>query len=77
MLYRTIKPMLVDAIQISEPMDITTEGGLLHANPGDWLIRDAQGNLTRCDDINFKCSFEPLSLSTEPKLFAESKSCGC
>ena len=77
MLYRTIKPLLVEAIQVNEPTDVSTESGLLHANPGDWLIRDAQGNLTRCDDINFKCSFEPLSVSRELQQFAESKPCGC
>jgi len=35
------------------------QGGLLHA--GDWLARDAHGNLVRCDEINFKCTYESLA----------------
>ncbi len=77
MLYRTIKPLLVDAIQVKEPVDVPTPGGVLHAKPGDWLIRDAQGNLLRCDDINFKCSYQSLDGRGDLEYFAESKPCGC
>lgn len=47
MLYRTIKPLLVDAVQAKEPADIATQGGVVHLNAGDWLVRDPQGNLVR------------------------------
>jgi hypothetical protein len=77
MIYRTVKPLLVDAIQIKEPQDVSTHGGLLHLRRGDWLIRDAQGNLTRCDDINFKCSYEALDGRNDVESFAEGKPCGC
>ena len=77
MLYRTIKPLLVDAIQVKEPEDIRTEGGILRVKPGDWLIRDAQGNLTRCNDINFKCSYEPMGGRDELEQFTEGQPCGC
>lgn len=77
MLYRSIKPLLVDAIQVKKPADVPANGGTLHLNPGDWLIRDGQGNLTRCDDINFKCSYEATENSRELEYFLESKPCGC
>lgn len=35
MLYRTIKPLIVDAIQVKESKEIVTEGGLLHVKAGD------------------------------------------
>lgn len=77
MIYRTIKPLLVDAIQMKEPADVRTDGGLLHVKAGDWLIRDAQGNLTRCDDINFKCSYKLLDSRNEPEYASEGTPCGC
>jgi hypothetical protein len=77
MIYRTIKPLLVDAIQVKESQDIPTESGLLRVKPGDWLIRDAQGNLMRCDDLNFKCSYELLDGRNDLEYFAEGKPCGC
>jgi hypothetical protein len=77
MLYRTIKPLLVDAIQVKEAVDVPTDGGVLHAKPGDWLVRDANGNLSRCDDISFKCTFESLSTSRRLEEFIEAKPCGC
>jgi hypothetical protein len=77
MIYRTIKPLLVDAVQVRESAEVPTQGGLLHVGPGDWLIRDAQGNLTRCDDLNFKCSYEALEGRNELEPFTEGKPCGC
>jgi hypothetical protein len=77
MIYRTIKPLLVDAIQVKEPEDIRTEAGILHVKPGDWLIRDAHGNLTRCNDINFKCSYEPVDGHNDLEYLAEGMQCGC
>ncbi|HET9281025.1 MAG TPA: hypothetical protein VFR24_03580 [Candidatus Angelobacter sp.] len=77
MLYRSIKPLIVDAIQVAEAKDIVTEGGLLHVNAGDWLIRDPQGNLVRCDDLNFKSMYETFSHPAKLEQFRESKPCGC
>jgi hypothetical protein len=77
MIYRTIKPLLVDAIQVKEPAEVPTEGGILHVKPGDWLIRDAHGNITRCNDINFKCSYEPSDARNELDYFSEGTPCGC
>jgi hypothetical protein len=77
MIYRTVKPLVVDAVQVGESQDVPTRGGLLHLKPGDWLIRDAHGNLMRCDDINFKCSYEAMDGRSELESFAEGKPCGC
>lgn len=77
MIYRTIKPLLVDAIQIKEPEEIRTESGILHVKSGDWLIRDAQGNLTRCKDINFKCSYEAVDGCNDLEHQSEGMTCGC
>jgi hypothetical protein len=77
MLYRSIKPLIIDAIQVEEEKKIATEGGLLHVKAGDWLIRDPQGNLVRCDGLNFKSTYETLNHSAELEQFREGKPCGC
>jgi hypothetical protein len=77
MLYRSIKPLVVDAVQVKESGEVRTQDGLLHVKAGDWLVRDAQGNLVRCDDINFKCSYESLADAGRIEDLHESKPCGC
>ena len=57
MLYRSIKPLVVDAVQVKEAGEVCTKEGTLRVKAGDWLVRDPQGNLARCDDINFKCTY--------------------
>jgi hypothetical protein len=53
MLYRSTKQQVVEAIQVTEAVDISTQTGVLRAEAGDWLILDAQGNLNCCDNVNF------------------------
>ncbi|MBZ5522112.1 MAG: hypothetical protein LAP21_07705 [Acidobacteriia bacterium] len=77
MLYRSIKPLIVDAIQVTESSDLPTAGGIVHVEPGDWLMFDSQGNLTRCDDINFKCTYAVLESPGDIGQFREGKPCGC
>jgi hypothetical protein len=77
MLYRSIKPLVVDAIQVKEAGEVRTKEGLLQVNAGDWLVRDAQGNLVRCDDSNFKCTYESLAHAARIEDMNEGKSCGC
>jgi len=77
MIYRTIKPLLVDAIQANEPLDIPTENGPVHIKRGDWLIRDPQGNLSRWDDISFKSTYESLNTSRQLEELCEGKAWGC
>lgn len=77
MLYRSIKPLVVEASQAKEPSDVPTQGGVLHLNPGDWLVRDPQGNVVRFDDLSFKCTYERLESSARLEKFREGKPCGC
>jgi hypothetical protein len=77
MLYRSIKPLVVEAVQVAEQTEVRTETGILHAERGDWLVRDPQGNLVLCDDINFKCTYESLAGSGPIEALNESKPCGC
>jgi hypothetical protein len=71
MTYRNIKPLVVDAIQISGPTDVPTCGGILHAGTGDWLVRDPQGNVNLCDDLYFIKNYAPLKDSTPLEQFRE------
>jgi len=77
MLYRTIKPLIVDAVQVKEPGEVRTQDGVLHVKTGEWLVRDPQGNLVRCDDANFKCTYESLAHSARIEDLNEGKPCGC
>ncbi len=77
MVYRSIKPILVDAVQVKETATVPTPGGVLELKAGDWLIRDSQGNLSRCNDIDFKCTYEILRTSISLEDLCEGKPCGC
>ncbi len=77
MVYRSIKPILVDAVQVKEAAEVPTLGGVLHLKAGDWLVRDPQGNLLRCNDIDFKCTYEVLNTSISVEELHEGKPCGC
>jgi hypothetical protein len=77
MLYRSIKPLIVDAVQIQEDTDVRTESGIVHAERGDWVIRDPQGNVIRCDDATFKSTYDRLSGWQGLESLLESKPCGC
>ncbi len=77
MVYRSIKPIVVDAVQVKEATEVPTPGGVLRLKAGDWLVRDPQGNLVRCNDIDFKCTYEVLSTSISLEQLHESKPCGC
>ena len=77
MLYRSIKPLVVDAVQVQERTEVKTESGVIHAEKGDWLIRDPQGNLYRCDDMTFKSTYDTLADWTPVQDLAEGRPCGC
>ena len=71
MRYRSIKPLIVDAIQVNGPTDVQTCDGVLHAGPGDWLVRDPQGNAKLCEDLYFKKNYAPLKDSIPLEHFRE------
>jgi len=77
MLYRSTTEQVVEAIQVEEAVDVPTPGGVLRAEAGEWLILDPQGNLNRCDNVNFKCTYEAADDSSQYARISESKPCGC
>jgi hypothetical protein len=77
MFCRSIKPLIVDAVQIDEATEVRTENGIVHAERGDWLIRDAQGNVIRCDDASFKSTYDKLASWQGLESLLEAKPCGC
>ena len=77
MLYRSMKDQVVEAIQVTEAMDIPTATGVVSAEAGDWLILDPEGNLSRCDNVNFQCTYESVIDSDQYAKVDEGKPCGC
>ena len=77
MLYRSTREQVVEAIQVQEAVEVSTPGGIVRADVGDWLIMDAQGNLSRCDNVNFQCSYEAVDDSNQYARVSEGKPCGC
>lgn len=77
MLYRSTREQVVEAIQVTEPLDVPTSSGILRAGAGDWLILDPQGNLSRCDNVNFQCTYEAVIDSNRYAKLDEGTPCGC
>jgi hypothetical protein len=76
MTFRNIKPLVVDAIQMSGPTDVPTSGGVLRGRAGDWLVRDPQGNVKLCDNLYFINNYAPLKDSQPLEQFSERTSRG-
>jgi hypothetical protein len=53
------KPVIIDAIQITEPIQIETLEGTLTGNPGDWLITGIKGEKYPCKPDVFFATYEP------------------
>ena len=75
--YRNIKPLIVDATQVIGPADFPTSGGVLHASPGDWVVRDSQGNVRIHNDLYFRSNYVPMRSAEPLEQFREQKPCGC
>jgi hypothetical protein len=71
MKYRSIKPLIVNAIQVSGPADVPSRGGLLHAAAGDWVVLDPHGNLRVCDDAYFRGNYARLKVARTLEQFRE------
>lgn len=76
MRYRSIKPLLVDAVQVHGPADIPTDGGVLHAAAGDWIIRDPHGNVKLCNDRFFRTNYTLLGVGSPIEELKEKGNCG-
>lgn len=76
MKYRSIKPLIVEAVQVSGPVDVPHPGGILHAAAGDWVVLDPQGNVRVCDDAHFRVNYAPLQCSRGLEHFREDTPAG-
>jgi hypothetical protein len=75
-LFRTHRPLLVDANQCKAPMTIQTDGGVRHVQRGDWIVRGEGGECYVVDDAFFKRTFRP-DRGAEAYLEQEGRHYGC
>lgn len=52
------KPVIVEAYQTQEEMDILTLEGVMHANIGDWIITGVNGEQYPCKPDIFEKTYE-------------------
>ena len=54
------KPVVVDAYQTDREMNIETLEGVMHAEPGDWIITGVNGERYPCKPDIFQKTYEPV-----------------
>ncbi len=54
------KPVIIEAYQTQEEMDIQTLEGIMHANIGDWVITGIKGEQYPCKPDVFEKTYEPV-----------------
>ena len=52
------KPVVIQAVQMSEEFYVETLEGTMKGNPGDWLIQGIKGELYPCKDEIFIETYE-------------------
>jgi len=52
------KPVIIDAVQLTESITIETLEGTMVGNVGDWLITGVNGEKYPCKDDIFQKSYE-------------------
>ena len=81
-IYRSFRPLVVDAIQCKEAKTITTDLGFINVKQGEWVISGEGGETYIVDDAFFQRTFVPVQenqqwrqrlhaeheISTEPAL---------
>lgn len=77
MLYRSTRPVLIDAIHAELPMDVDTPDGPLHVEAGEWLVRSAGGSIFACNAEYFARTYELVKSTKTLDDFNEGKHCGC
>jgi len=55
--FRTRRPLLVDATQCAVPTTITTDTGFRHVESGDWIIHGEDGETYVVDDAFFQRTY--------------------
>lgn len=54
------KPVVVDAYQTDREMNLETLEGVMHAEPGDWIITGVNGERYPCKPDIFEKTYEPV-----------------
>jgi len=54
------KPVVIDAVQTQERVEIVTLEGTMVANPGDWIITGVKGERYPCKPDIFEATYEPV-----------------
>jgi hypothetical protein len=54
------KPVIIDAVQVSETVQIETLEGVMTASPGDWIITGVKGEKYPCKPDVFEMTYEPV-----------------
>jgi len=67
------KPVVIEAYQTDIPLDIETLEGVMHANPGDWIITGVNGEKYPCKPDIFEKTYEPAEEGIMQDLKQESK----
>lgn len=56
------KPVVVDAVRLTERTEIKTLEGTMIGNPGDWLITGVAGEKYPCKEDIFRATYEPADV---------------
>lgn len=59
-MYFMKKPVVIEAYQTQEELDIFTLEGVMHAAPGDWIITGVNGEQYPCKPDIFEKTYEPI-----------------
>jgi len=54
------KPVVIEAVQLTERLEIETLEGTMVGEPGDWLITGVQGEKYPCKPDIFEQTYEPV-----------------
>ena len=59
------KPIVIEAYQTKEEMDIETLEGVMHASVGDYIITGVNGEQYPCKPDIFEKTYEPVLVSDD------------
>jgi hypothetical protein len=75
--FRTVRPLLIDAIQCDHPKTIATDTGFCNVSKGDWIVKGENGETYVLDDAFFQRTFTPLQTYPGELNTEEGRHYGC
>ena len=54
------RPVVIEAIRLTERTEVKTLEGVMVGNPGDWLITGVKGEQYPCKPDIFAATYEPV-----------------